>query len=150
MNCSIKSIDQENLHLIKDLWEKLRLVHLFGSSHFKEYYQNFTFEDRCEKFKLISSNNILIEVLFDGSIAVGYCISTIEKGKGEIESLFIDENYRNMGFGKTFIQNGIKWLKGKSAKKIMLAVAEGNEKVLGFYQSCGFFHRLTYMQFKDL
>jgi diamine N-acetyltransferase len=150
MNCSIKSIDKKQLYLIKELWEKLRLLHLFDSNNFKEYFQNFTFEDRCEKFKLIDSDNILIEVLFDGTDAVGYCISTNEKEKGEIESLYIEEIYRNRGFGRTFIQNGIKWLKAKNAKKIMLAVAEGHDQVLDFYKSCGFFHRFTYLQFKDL
>jgi hypothetical protein len=32
-------------------------------------------------------------------VIIGYCISTIDKNVGEIDSLFIEENYRKYGYG---------------------------------------------------
>lgn len=149
MNCDYTVINKEDIGIIKHLWEKLSEMHLNDSRYFKEHYKTFTFEKRCEKFNGIAEGNIRIEIIEVDNYTAGYCISTIEKEIGEIDSLFIEEQYRKYGFGSKLVQNSINWLKSNNCKKIMVAVAEGHESVLKFYEKHDFFPRMTYLQIKE-
>lgn len=145
----MKVIDKSEIKLVKSLWEKLNRLHLEDAQYFKEHYKNFTFEKRSEKFMDIEDNNIRIELITDNQTPVGYCISTIEKGVGEIDSMFIEEKYRKYRFGSKLIENSLKWLKENDCSKIQVAVAEGHEAVFGFYQKHGLYPRMTYLQLKE-
>ncbi len=149
MSCKIIAIGKSQIQRLKSLWEKLNEMHLTDSNYFKEQYKEFTFDKRCEKFIEMEDNKILIELVIDNEIPVGYCISTIDKGVGEIDSLFVEEIYRKFGFGRQLILNSIKWLKRNHCIKIFVTVAEGHESVFGFYQRFGFYPRMTYLQLKE-
>ncbi len=150
MNCEFKVIEKIKIGEIKALWEKLNEIHLKDSKFFKGHYKSFTFEKRCEKFDELDSGNIRIELIVNNNTPVGYCISTIEKNVGEIDSLFIDQEYRKYGYGGKLVENSINWLKANNCTKIMVAVAEGHESVFKFYSKYGFFPRITYLQLKEL
>ncbi len=148
-DCRINIILKNEIERIKPLWEKLNEMHLKDSQYFKDFYKCFTFEKRCEKFFKIKDDCLFIELIEDKEIPVGYCISTINKEVGEIDSIYIDEKYRKFGFGKLLIKNSIKWLKENNCSKIFVAVAEGHESVFGFYRKYDFYPRMTYLQLKD-
>ena len=148
MNCNIKLIDKNQINKIKALWKKLNEMHLEDSHFFKDLYKTFDFEKRCQKFDELLDKNIRIEIIEDDTAIVGYCISTIEKGSGEIDSLYIEKNYRKYGYGGQLVENSISWLKANNCNKIMVAVAEGHESVFGFYEKYGFYPRMTYLQMK--
>ena len=148
MNCQISVIKKKDLPLIKELWEKLNDIHLRDSHFFKDHYMKFTFEKRCEKFIDTDDSNIRIELVSDKEIPVGYCISTIEKTSGEIDSIFVKDGYRKNGYGRILMENSIHWLKENNCTKISVAVAEGHESVYGFYQKYGFYPRMTYLQLR--
>ena len=121
-------------------------MHLEDSHYFKDHYRNNTFEKRSEKFLEIEDKNIHIEIIVDDDIPAGYCISTIDKSAGEIDSIFIEEKYRKYKLGTKLLENSIRWLKENNCIKISVAVAEGHESVLGFYEKAGFYPRLIYLQ----
>ncbi len=149
MEFIVKDIALSELSIIKELWEKLNQIHLKDSNYFKEHYQTFTFEKRCEKLYKMKEDTIKIQVICDsGNALVGYCISTIDEGSGEIESLFVEELYRGAHLGKRLVENALDWLKEKGCKKIGVSVAEGHETVFNFYKQFGFYPRLTYLQLK--
>jgi ribosomal protein S18 acetylase RimI-like enzyme len=149
MNYSYKVIGKTEMDMIKPLWEKLNQIHLHDAHHFQDHFRNFTFAARCNKFQDMDDAHMRIEVALDRDTAVGYCISTIEKGMGEIDSLFIEEKFRKYGLGGQLVENGVKWLKNNNCAKIMVSVAEGHESVFGFYQKHGFYPRMTYLQLKE-
>lgn len=112
--------------------------------------KSITFEKRCEKFLSMDTKDIYIEVVEDEKQSIiAYCISTMEKEVGEIDSLFIEEEYRKNGLGKKLIRNATKWLKSKRCKRILLAVADGHEDVFNFYMKNGFYPRFTYLELKE-
>jgi len=141
-------VEKTQIARIKTLWEKLNEIHLKDSNYFKDHYLAFTFEQRCEKFNEIEDCNIRIELLLDNNKEVGYCISTIEKNIGEIDSLFIEEEYRHNGYGQSLVENSIKWLELNNCEKIVVSVAEGHESVFDFYKKFKFYPRMTYLQLK--
>lgn len=149
MIVKFNTISKTQLNLIKELWEKLNIIHLNDSNYFKDHYQTFTFEKRCEKFNLIDDNNIRIEIIEDRGKLLGYCISTIENGNGEIDSLFVEEQYRKYGYGSQLLENAVKWFKHNNCNKIVVSVAEGHESVFEFYKKHKFYPRFTYLYLKD-
>lgn len=149
MDCNFITIEKTQLYQIKKLWEKLNEIHLNDSHYFKGHFKKHTFEERCEKFINISDDNIRIEVIIDGNEIKGYCISTIDKGIGEIDSIFIENKYQGFGYGNKLVENSVNWLKENNSKKIVVTVAEGHEKVFDFYKRFKFFPRLTYLEMQE-
>jgi len=139
-----------NLSEIKPLWEELNKIHLADSVYFKEHYQSFSFESRSSKWMKLQEDNIFI--LFaqtDNLTSIGYCVSTIDIDKNaEIDSLFVDTNFRKQGIGHELIEKSKEWLQKNSCKSIRLSVSYGHENVLPFYLKSGFFPRLTTLEFK--
>ena len=145
----IKAVDKSEIHIIKHLWEALNEIHLKDSIHFKDHFKKFTFEERCKGFVTMAPEKIQISVLFDEGKPVGYCISAVKGNRGEIESLFIEKEYRKMGYGNDLVERGIAWLKSKSCEIIEVSVASGHESVFGFYEDFGFYPRMTTLRLKE-
>jgi ribosomal protein S18 acetylase RimI-like enzyme len=136
--------EKDLLDLVQPLWEKLNKHHENNSSYFSEKYRKQTFDARKAKF--ISDNNleIMIDLIKDNekNIYIGYCISTINKEMvGEIDSLFIEKEYRKFGLGDNLMKRALNWLDSKYIKTKIIAVAGGNENVLEFYKKYGFHKR---------
>ncbi len=146
MPCSFVVVEKNRIYKIKDLWEQLNEIHLRDSHFFKDHYETFTFENRCRKFEDIPEDHIRIEIIEDRDRVIGYCISTMEKGIGEIDSLFIEKEYRKSGYGSKLVENSVSWLKTGGCERIVVPIAEGHESVFGFYQKFRFYPRMTYLQ----
>ncbi|WPC44418.1 GNAT family N-acetyltransferase [Clostridium sp. JS66] len=132
----------ELLDLIHPLWKKLNKHHENKSIYFKYKFKNFTFKTRKNKF--ISSDNIKIKVdlvKYKNSY-IAYCISTINKElTGEIDSLYVDETYRNLEIGDKLMTRSLSWLNNNKVKRKIIGISAGNESVFKFYKKYGFFKR---------
>lgn len=152
-NLEFISGGKDLLELVQPLWEKLNKHHENNSSYFSEKYRKQTFDTRKSKF--ISDNNleIMIDLIKDmeKNIYIGYCISTINKEMiGEIDSLFIEKEYRKFGLGDNLMKRALSWLDSKHAKTKIIAVAEGNENVVEFYKKYGFHKRRIILEQKKI
>lgn len=145
MNVNYIELNEEQIDLIKPLWDELRNYHGKLSTHFPERYIMVKFEDRREEILKKSKNGTLkIDLVEDKNTAsyVGYCISSIsEENVGEVDSIYLTEKYRSSGIGSTLMGRAINWMdeKGVETKKIVVAV--GNEDLLSFYERYNFFPR---------
>ena len=97
--------DQRGLDEIKFLWEKLNEYHRVRSLHHAGHFSRMTFEIRkrvlVEKTKrgalrIDTAKDIMNDKL------IGYCITSVtEHKRGELESIFIEIEYRKPGrFGR--------------------------------------------------
>jgi ribosomal protein S18 acetylase RimI-like enzyme len=112
-------------------------------------YGNFKFEARKERF--VKDNNLEVKIdLIKDTVKeryVGYCISTVNKDLvGEIDSLFVEKEYREYGLGDKLMNRALEWLNSYNVKTKIIGVAEGNENVLGFYKRYGFYKRRTILE----
>jgi len=134
-------LDKKSVNLIKPLWEKLNKHHENESIHFKEKYLKFTFDQRMDK--LFCKNNledIRIEIARLNDVAVGYCISsTLKDGSGEIESIYIEPEFRGYRIGEDLINSSLNWMESRSVNMKKIVVSGGNEDALSFYKKFGFF-----------
>lgn len=141
MNISIVEKDTTEIEIIKPLWEKLNTIHLNKSVYFKSKYESFTFDKRIQSIYKKSQKGILkLDVLLDNDKGeyIGYCLSSIEESLGEIESIFIENQYRKLGLGDKLINNALGWFELNRIEKIEINVVYANDEALPFYERHGF------------
>ncbi len=143
--CEIFDISYAEIEVIKELWEKNRKYHENISEYFKELCHSFNFEERMKPFSMYDSETMKITVARIGNEYVGYCISTITNGKGELDSLHVNEIHRGKGIGKKLVSKHIQWMKENKCKAIGVTVSQENESTIQFYRKLGFYPYTLYM-----
>ena len=142
MNINYLEVDKNEIDIIKPLWGKLRDYHQGLSLHFAEEYFEFTFEERRNELLKKSINGSLkIDIVKDDDTKwfVGYCVSSIsDELEGEIDSVYIEEQYRSHGIGSYLIKRALYWMNKKGVKSKKIVVAVGNEEQLSFYEQFDF------------
>lgn len=140
----------ELLERVKPLWKKLNSHHLSHSVYFKQHYMTFTFDVRQQRFLEDTELKVMVNLAYDliHQRDVGYCISSINlQGIGEVESIYIEAEYRKLALGDQFMKRAMNWMDAQQVTSRMISVAEGNEEVFAFYQRYGFFPRKTILEF---
>ncbi|HYF81551.1 MAG TPA: GNAT family N-acetyltransferase [Clostridia bacterium] len=144
----IFDISFDEIDLIKNLWEKNRQYHENSSEYFKESYSSICFEQRIGAFSLFTCDTMKISVAKSNDEYIGYCISTITDGRGELESLHVDEANRGNGIGKKLVMEHLEWMNEKNCNVIGVTVSQENESTILFYKKLGFYPNTLYMQQK--
>ena len=139
--------DQKDIDLIVPLWEKLNQHHRVRSPHHAAHFARMTFDLRKKALlKKTGEGTMRIDLAKDtdtGAI-IGYCLSTIsEEKEGEIQSIFVEKDYRLYGIGDNFMKKAIAWMDNLSIAKRTIAVATGNEEVFTFYSRYNFYPSVT-------
>ncbi len=141
MKITIKESDILHIDELQYLWEELRDYH----NTLSRRTGSITFQNRAEQFREKSINgklHILVALDEEEDRNIGYCISSITNtNEGEIDSLFILNEYRSHGIGDSFVTRTIEWFEQNNIKDVKIAVQYENEAVLGFYRKCNFFPR---------
>jgi len=133
---------------IKELWEELNKHHLEKSPYFKHHFENYTFEKRKESIiKEAKNGKILVIIAYDNNKKIGYIVSSVKTNIGEIESIYIKEDYRKCHIGNILMEKSLDFLKSNDVKKIIIGVSYGNEEAFGFYEKFGFYPKVTVLQF---
>ena len=146
--------DQKDLDLIHPLWEKLNEHHRVRSPHWVDFHSHMTFDPRKKGLLEKAGKGALrIDIAKDGDTGalIGYCVSTVsEKKEGEIESIFVEKDYRRHGIGDNFMKQALAWMDSLSvaATDRSIGVAAGNEEVFVFYARHNFYPRVTSLRSK--
>ena len=148
-NIQYLETDAYGIDQIRPLWEQLVLHHKARSTNFKDIYDTFTFEKRKADLLNKSRNGLLrVDIARDNDRDIGYCVSTVKEGEGEIDSIFIEPGYRSAGVGSAFMERAVAWMDGQHVAIKRVAVAVGNEDAFGFYQKFGFLPRQVILEQK--
>jgi len=141
VNISIVEKDIKELKLIKTLWEKLNCIHFDKSVYFKDKFKEFTFDKRMEHiYEKAQKGIIKFEMILDNDNGnyVAYCLSSIENNLGEIESIFVEDEYRMLRLGDKLMKNVLNWFESNKTTNISINVVYANDDVLPFYERYGF------------
>ena len=147
MNIEYSVVDKKGIDIVVPLWEKLNEHHGRLSQNFTYDYPGRTWETRKKEF-LGEAADLRIDLAKDTDTGelVGYCVSSITSDKlGEIDSIFVESDYRRSGIGDHLITNALNWMKELSVTRILVQVMVGNEEVHPFYKKYGFLPRTTVM-----
>ncbi len=139
----ILELDRGRLAEIEGLWNELNGHHAKLSSNFRQYFETLTFGDRIKQ--LVRKEKLSLFVCSDADHYVGYCIVTVHRNRGEIDSICVKASHRGQGIGHGLMMRALEWLRARSCTEIDIYVAEGNEQALSFYEKYGFRKRYTVM-----
>ncbi len=132
---------QESLYLIQPLWEGSRTYHKNKSKYFADIYANKRFQDRVNELTDDSKVGMKVNLVknIDTGQYIGYCISTINKEMiGEIDSLYVEKEYRKQGIGSQLMERALEWLDKNKVKSKIVSIGDGNENIIDFYNRYGF------------
>ncbi len=118
------------------------------SEDFKDHFALATFSKRIEKLGI--KDELVVFASKIDSEFIGYCIASIQGGRGELDSLFVKEHYRGGNIGKDLVTSAMSWFEKQSCSEIDIQVAQGNEAVLPFYEQFGFKKRFHVLRLKNL
>ena len=141
----IEKVGMGEIDRIRPLWQKLIEANADNSPYFKEYYGTFDFEIRKGflREKLASGAELYTAVLVDADTQTdaGFVTATYnrEESFGEIEMLYLREEYRGQGMGRKLFQLALSCLDVNGIRDRKLCVTYGNDAALRLYQSFGFY-----------
>ena len=145
--------DQTSLDIIQPLWEKLTEHHRVRSVHFKDHFSRITWETRRKEIlEKAQKGALLVHLAKDSNTGniVGYCVTSVnEMTVGEMESIFIESEYRRVGIGAHFMKRAIVWMNDHNVSRKVIAVAAGNEEAFGFYARFNFYPRVSILTQPD-
>jgi diamine N-acetyltransferase len=138
MSISIIECELSEISLIKSLWEGLTEYH----SSLSGRASNKTFDDRAkELIEKAKDGKIQILLAFDekNKTYIGYSVSTISKQNiGELDSLFLLEQYRSQGIGESLMNRSMGWFEENNIDNIRILVSYFNESAVKFYKKFDF------------
>ena len=150
---TVKSLDFKDIDSIRSLWEELNASHAALSTYFGPHFDAMTFEKRKTEFsEKAGKGALLIDVCVLGATmeTVGYCVSNLIAGVGEIDSLFVKATHRGQKAGSLLVESAMAWMQRRGAREITVHVAVGNEGAINFYRRFGLFPRLFLLTTKNL
>lgn len=149
MKIEYQVVDAEALDFIAPLWDKLRKHQEVRSPNFAEHYADRTWQARRKELLEAGGLHVNLARNTDSGQIVGYCVSAVfPNGKGCLESIFVESDYRGNDIGDTLMAKAIEWMNSKKVQTITLDVGVGNEEVLSFYGRYGFYPRTIVLQQK--
>jgi len=141
---------EEGLAAVQPLWVKLRAYHSHLPWHFAGEMHRLTFEPRKQEILTKAApGKLRIEVASTASDAVdvAYCISTVSaSGRGEVDSIFVEESFRGHGIGSELLRHALVWLESLGASSKVVTVAYANEEALALYKRFGFHPRTILLE----
>lgn len=150
LNIEFTVTDQMDLDSIRQLWEKLNEHHRLRSLHHAHHFFSTTFDSRKSSLLDKAQKGVLrLDLAKDATTGeiCGYCISTVNKeGQGEIESIFVEPEYRRHHIVDHFMKEALHWMDENSVVRRVIGVAAGNEEVFGFYSRFGFYPGVTILR----
>ncbi len=142
---------RDELDLIEPLWEGLAAHHReraqANAPVFLDEMNAMTFAARREA--LLEKNRdraLRLELAVDpvAGAPVGYSVASGAPCEiGEVESIFVDDAYRNRGIGGALLEHALAWMEGIGTVEQALSVFAGNDRTLPFYARHGFSPRFT-------
>ncbi len=142
----------EGLDRLEPLWRQLNALHWRESPYFRRHHESITFADRKAAWIRYGADRLIVAAVRESASGalLGYCVSGhLADGRGEIESLYVDDSLRGRGFGSLLVRRHVAALRERGCGMIRVAVSYGHESVFGFYEKLGFYPRLTYLEMRD-
>lgn len=142
---------EDELDQISPLWETLNHIHAMTSPFFSDEYKNKTFYERkMELLEKAETGKMTLFLAKDRATQgiVGFCVCSVNEAIGEVDSIFVEEAFRQHHIGNEFLSRAEDFFKKHSAKKQILQVYAGNEKVIEFYKKQGYYPKYITLEKK--
>jgi diamine N-acetyltransferase len=138
---------------IRLLWEELNVYHVQFAPLFADEMGSRTFAGRRSEIEAkAASGKVRIELVAAGSDGpdIAYCVASVSAdGVAEIDSLFIQSQFRGHGIGSELMHRALAWFRAAGATSTIISVTHGNDKAIAFYRRFGFYPRAVVLRQRD-
>lgn len=135
----ITPIPITQIDTIEPLWWTLRNMHQELDAACNMPIRTIVWEERKAEFIEKAQTNALLEVAMQEGQMAGYCFSSIDVyGQGEVDSLYVEPQYREHGLGSKLLLSAKDWFANNSCEAIKIWVHPGNFRGIRFYWKHGF------------
>lgn len=143
----IEILSFEQVSVIEPLWKKLNAHHLNISKHFSLQFHSRSFGERLKL--LANREKLQVFICRIENRVVGYCLGSTVGTVGEIDSIFVEREFRGAGIGEKLMRAMIEWLDEVGAVQLQVSVVSGNENSYTFYEKFGFFPYYSMLRQRD-
>ena len=116
----------ESLDDIRPLWEKLRAHYSPLLSRFGHETPPFIFEPRKQEIlakAALGKARIELVSIVSEAVDIAYCVSTVSPGgRGEIDSMFVEERCRGRGIGSELVRHALVWMESVDASSKVVTI----------------------------
>jgi len=141
---------EDGFAAVQPLWLNLRAYHSQLPWRFAGEMNRVTFEPRKQEILTKEApGKLRIELVSTASVTadVAYCISTVSaNGRGEVDSIFVEERFRGHGIGSELLRSALAWLESLGASSKVVTVAYANEDAISLYKHFGFHPRTILLE----
>ena len=117
----------------------IRLFHLGDYKAVSVIFENTSLtEDKFSFSRNFSWDGDLVMVALLNNIIVGVIVGTIQQKIGICYRIAVEENYRNIGIGKSLVLSLVKCFHARNVFTIGIALDNVNNKINKFYELLGF------------
>ena len=138
---------EELLERMRPLWCELQRHHADRFPKWREDLLAATFDQRKAGLIKKGVGGLLVLLAMRGREDVAYGICTVnEHGQGEIDSIYVSEEYRQQGIGTALMKEAMAWLRDRNVTDIVVDVMAGNDAAAHLYEKFGFAPRTVRMK----
>ena len=149
----VKDATRKDYKIVNRMLTKLNNYHAIHAPEYCAHIDRY-FTKKCFRALLNNTHKYFIAYIDDTPVGVvGVKISKQEKKQFVINELYVEDNYRKQGIGKTLLETAIKYAKrnieeDKSfSKMVSIGVFDFNKDAWTLYKKMGFVpqsHNLSY------
>jgi diamine N-acetyltransferase len=148
-----REVGIDRIDEIRLLWEELNVYHVQFAPVFADEMRSRSFSGRKGEIEAKTAcGKVRIELVAAGSDGpdVAYCVASVSAdGVAEIDSLFIQSEFRNHGIGSELMRRALAWFRTARATSTIISVTHGNDNAIAFYRRFGFHPRSVLLRQRD-
>src|SRR5262245_41045542 len=97
---SLQTGGPELLDRVEPLWWQLRQHHADLPTIWRSLILDSSFDKRRESLLAKAPQGMLVVLASAGGADIGYCVSSINRDAGEVDSIYVSDPYRRHGVGQ--------------------------------------------------
>ena len=143
MKIEIKRATAKDLSILQTFNKKLFDLEI--DKHDPMLNENWTYSKVGENYFKNAINNDFVAIAFADNKPVGYlagCEKQLSYWKlklGELDNMWVEQEYRKHGIGKMLFNDFKAWLKTKGISNIRVTASWENKSAIEFYHKIGFY-----------
>ena len=136
MNC--RELDIREIHLLKNCVEGLAAHHNRVSVNHAGLFPRRPAQQTLELFRQgMEQGKSRILGCFEEERVVGFCKIDVEPPNGKLDYLFVEEDWRGKGLGRTLMDWAMDTFRANGARRLEVKVIDGNPAI-HLYEKYGF------------
>lgn len=136
----------ELLDRVEPLWWQLRQHHADLPTVWRSLVLDSSFDKRRASLLAKAPQGMFVVLASTRGADIGYCVSSINRDAGEVDSIYVIDAHRRIGVGQMMMEPTLEWFDEHNLKSIVVDIMDGNAAAESFYARYGLQRRSVRLQ----